>query len=166
MEKRLTVEKHEKQLDLLFKDYWDKLEKAELISLNESSEIRLLPKTGGIYVFYEDEKVPIYVGRTKNIRQRIQLHTRESSKSESATFTFLLARIEYNISFPDHNKMTRSQLMNEMNFRKIFNSNKERVKNMYLKYINEDHDILQTMLEPYLAYKLKTYPDYNTFETH
>ena len=165
MEKLLKIRPQEEQLDLLFKKHFDELENAPLIKLSNLKDGKL-PKTGGIYVFYEGIGKPIYVGRTKNIRQRIQLHTRDSSKHESATFTFNLAKMEYRILFPDRKKTTRTLLMNEIEFIPIFTLQKERVKKMYLKYIDEEHDILQTMVEPYLALKLKTYPNYNTFETH
>ena len=165
MTKLLEIKPYEAQLDLLFKKHFEELEKSSLIKLNELKEGQL-PKTGGIYVFYEGMEKPIYVGRTKNIRQRIQLHTRDSSKNESATFTFNLAKMEYKILFPDKKKTTRKLLMNEIEFIPIFKLQKDRVKKMYLKYIKEEHDILQTMLEPYFAIKLKTYPNYNTFETH
>ena len=56
--------------------------------------------------------------------------------------------------------------MANLAFKIVFDKQKERVKDMYLKYIIVEHDILQTMLEPYLAYKLGTYPEYNKFETH
>ena len=36
----------------------------------------------------------------------------------------------------------------------------------HFHHIIEEHDILQTILEPYFAIKLQTYPKYNTFETH
>jgi predicted GIY-YIG superfamily endonuclease len=161
----LKFQPYEVQLDILFQEYFDNLKKAELIKLSESSKV-VLPKKGGIYVFYEGTEKPIYVGRTKDIRQRIQLHTRDSSKSESASFTFILAKIEYKLIFKLEKKQTRKVLMDNAEFIPIFTKQKERVKNMHLKYILEEHDILQTILEPYFAYKLKTYPEYNTFETH
>ena len=165
MEKLLQLKPFESQLDILFKKYFDKIQKAPLVKLSELKNGEL-PKIGGLYVFYEEIDQPIYVGRTKNIRQRIQLHTRNSSKNESATFAFFLARIQYRISFPHFQKATRKDLMNNVEFIPFFSQQKKRVQNMYLKYIEEEHDILQTILEPYFAFKLKTYPQYNTFETH
>ena len=165
MTKTIKLQPFEAQLDILFQEYFDKLKRAELIKLSELSK-GVLPKKAGLYVFYEGTEKPIYVGRTKDIRQRIQLHTRDSSKSESASFTFILAKTEYKLISKEEKKQTRKVLMDNAEFIPIFKNQKERVKNMHLKYILEEHDILQTMLEPYFAYKLKTYPDYNTFETH
>jgi len=165
MNKKTELQPYEAGLDKLFIEYYEKLEKAELYKLSELPK-GVLPQNGGLYVFYEGTEKPIYVGRTKNIRQRIQLHTRDSSKSESASFTFILAKIEYKLISKEVKKQTRKVLMDNIEFIPIFTKQKERVKNMHLKFILEEHDILQTMLEPYFAYKLKTYPDYNTFETH
>jgi excinuclease UvrABC nuclease subunit len=155
----------EEQLDSLFGERFNELNNSSLIKLSELKNGDL-PKSGGIYVFYDEKDEPIYVGRTKNIRQRIQLHTRDGSKHESATFVFNLAKKEYRVLFPDKLKTTRKLLMNEIEFIPIFNLQKDRVKKMSLKYINEEHDILQTILEPYFAIKLKTYPKHQTFKTH
>ena len=165
MEKLLKIKLYEKQLDSIFKKYLDLLEVAKLYKITDLKSGEL-PKTGGIYVFYEGTKNPIYVGRTKNIRQRIQLHTRDSSKNESATFTFNLAKKEYYLSLPKEEKITRKDLMNKIDFIPLFAEQKERVKKMHVKYIEEEHDILQTILEPYIAFKLNTYPNLNSFETH
>ena len=50
----------------------------------------------GVYVFYEHEK-PLYVGRSDEIRKRIQIHSRPSSPAGSANFAFILTRDEWNI---------------------------------------------------------------------
>jgi excinuclease UvrABC nuclease subunit len=165
MERLLKIQDYELSLDLSFKKHFDELEKAQLIKLSELKKGEL-PKTGGLYVFYEEKDKPIYVGRTKNIRQRMQLHTRNSSKHESATFTFNLAKMNFKPSLSNIKKMTRKELMEDKEFSLIFNQQKERVKKMYFKYIKEEHDILQTILEPYFSLKLRTYPEFNTFETH
>ena len=52
-------------------------------------EIGNNPKQG-VYVFYDEEEKPIYVGRSNNIRQRIRQHGADSSMNESATFAFEL----------------------------------------------------------------------------
>jgi len=45
----------------------------------------------GIYLFSEGNK-HLYVGRTNNLRRRIQNHYRPSSGHNQATFTFKIAR--------------------------------------------------------------------------
>ena len=162
MEKVIQFEPYINHLDKLFSDFFEQLDKAILLKISDIKK-GMLPTTGGIYVFYEEIDKPVYVGRTKNIRQRIQMHTRDSSDHYSASFTFNLAR---RLVVPEQKKLTRNELMNDLAFIPLFNDQKVRVKNMHIKYILVEHDILQTMLEPYFAYKLKTYPEFNTFETH
>ena len=59
---------------------------------------RLPPEVDGqgIYVFYEDNR-PLYVGRSDDIRTRIQIHSRPSSSAASANFAFILTRDDWNI---------------------------------------------------------------------
>lgn len=146
------------QMDILFKDLYEEYEKSTSVKKNE------LPIEGGVYVLIEKGK-PIYVGRANNIRKRIQWHIRKSSGSESATFAFNLAKIEFekqnNIS-----KLKRSELMIVPEFKIIFENHKLNLSNCDIKFVKISNDILQTMFEPYLALKLKTYPTYNTFENH
>ena len=165
MEKIIQFEPYVTDLDKLFDAFLKELDKSILLKISDIKK-GILPTSGGIYVFYENVDKPIYVGRTKNIRQRIQMHTRDSSDHYSASFTFNLAKIQYRLFVPDQKKLTRNELMNDLTFVPLFNEQKVRVKNMNIKYIVVEYDILQTMLEPYFAFKLKTYPDFNTFETH
>ena len=165
MDKLLKMKGHDEQLDILFKEYLKELNDFSLLKLSDLKKGEL-PQKGGIYVFFENGK-PIYVGRTKNIRTRVQSHKRTSSTKDSASFTFNLAKMNFegllNLSKIEKE---RNKLMANLAFKIVFDKQKERVKDMDLKYIIEEHDILQTMLEPYLAYKLGTYPEYNKFETH
>ena len=48
----------------------------------------------------------------------------------------------------------------------IFKIHKLNLLNVKFKCIEIENDILQTMFEPYLAFKLRTYPINNTFENH
>lgn len=166
-----TIKSYEEGLDLIFKIlHFDILDDINFVSIAEINEAQL-PRQGGIYIFYKDEEA-IYVGRTKNIRARIQNHIRDSSKHESATFVFNLAKMYFidnnraDIFRTKGKKRTRAQLMKVKEFKNIFDEQKKVLKSMKLKYFVLEHDILQTMVEPYLAYKLKTYPKHNNFETH
>lgn len=165
MKKIIQFDPYVTHLDILFKDFMEKFQQSELLKISDLGK-GALPTNGGIYVFYENVDKAIYVGRTKNIRQRIQMHTRNSSDHYSASFTFNLAKMQYRLFVPEEKKLTRNDLMNDLAFIPIFNEQKFRVKNMHIKFFVEEHDILQTMLEPYFAFKLKTYPEFNTFETH
>ena len=157
MEKLEQLKPYEAELDYLFKELYEEFIKSDFIKKDK------LPKYRGVYVFYEGGK-PIYVGRSNNIRNRIQWHTRESSGSESASFAFNLAKLEYGNQ--SEIKKQRKVLMQIEEFLEIFRKHKLNLKNLEFKCISVENDILQTMFEPYLAYKLKTYPVNNTFENH
>ena len=157
MEKLEQLKPYQKEMDSLFQELYEEFEKSVLLKRTE------LPTCRGIYVFYENGK-PIYVGRANNIRKRIQWHTRESSGSESASFAFNLAKKEYAKESEINKK--RKELMQIEEFIEIFRKHKLNLKNIELKCIPIENDILQTMFEPYLAFKLGTYPINNTFENH
>lgn len=157
MDKLEQLKPYLTEMDSLFKELFEEFEISDLLKRKE------LPTYRGIYAFYENGK-PIYVGRANNIRKRIQWHTRESSGSESASFAFNLAKME----FAKKNEITqqRKQLMQIEEFIEIFRKHKLNLTNIEFRCIAIENDILQTMFEPYLAFKLGTYPINNTFENH
>ncbi len=157
MKKLEQIEPYKEKMDSLFEELYKEFTKTVFMKRSE------LPSYGGIYVFYEKEK-PIYVGRANNIRKRVQWHTRASSGSESATFAFNLAKNEYGEKLGITHK--RKELMDIEIFKEIFTKHKLNLTNLEFKCICVENDILQTMFEPYLAYKLKTYPINNIFENH
>ena len=157
MEKLEQIRLYQTEMDSLFKDLYEEFSKSDLVKRND------LPTYRGIYAFYEKGK-PIYVGRANNIRKRIQWHTRESSGSESASFAFNLAKKEY--ANESEITETRKELMQIEEFLEIFRSHKLNLSNVEFKCVEVENDILQTMFEPYLAFKLETYPINNTFENH
>lgn len=149
------IKPFEESMDKLFGVYYEELKSAKPVSREE------LPYSPGIYVFYNEFDQPIYVGRTDNIRTRIQHHTRESSKHGSATFAFNLAKRDYGES-----RKSRNELDKDEKFIELFLNHKKKLHQYNIRYIEIRNDVLQTMVEPYLAYKLGTYPDNNTFENH
>jgi hypothetical protein len=157
MKKIEQVKPYQIKMDSLFKDLYKEFKKSVLVKRNE------LPKYSGIYVFYENGQ-PIYVGRANNIRKRIQWHTRESSGSESASFAFNLAKKDYAKKGAITKK--RNELMKIDEFIEIFRKHKLNLTNIDFRCIPIENDIIQTMFEPYLAFKLGTYPINNTFENH
>ncbi|WP_337968789.1 GIY-YIG nuclease family protein [uncultured Flavobacterium sp.] len=157
MDKLEQLKPYQKEMDSLFQELFEEFEMSDLLKRNE------LPTYRGIYVFYENRK-PIYVGRANNIRKRIQWHTRESSGSESASFAFNLAKMEY--AKNSEIKQQRKQLMQIEEFIEIFRKHKLNLASIEFRCIAVENDILQTMFEPYLALKLGTYPINNTFENH
>lgn len=129
-------------------------------------ELKEIPK-GGIYVFYEAGK-PIYVGRTKDLRQRFQQHRRKSSDHHSATFAFLIAKLDAEqAKIPmkkDGKKMTRDQLQKDPLFSPFFIDAKKRVSDMHVQVLSMPDPVEQTLFEVYAALELNT--EYNKWETH
>lgn len=158
MEKLKQVQQFEAEFGKFFKQKLKEFENSQPIKKDD------LPNVAGIYVFYKYGQ-PIYVGRTDRIRQRIQEHVRPSSGSGSATFAFNLAKIDYVKNFGEI-KSTRTELEIDDKFSSIFKEKKKYLSDCEYKILEIENDILQTMIEPYLAYKLGTYPIYNTFENH
>lgn len=128
--------------------FLETLIRSEYIDRNDLKNIN------GIYVFYENDK-PVYVGRTnKNrMRKRIQEHSRLSSNKNSANFAFLL----YN-----YNKNKKEVEVYNSDFVKA----KEKISKMKIKILEINDPIIQTILEPYIAFKLETTLKYNKFITH
>ncbi len=54
------------------------------------NELKDIPKSG-IYVFYREGR-PVYVGRSNNLKRRIQEHGRLSSRHNSASLAFNIAK--------------------------------------------------------------------------
>ncbi len=111
----------------------------------------------GIYVFYEDGK-PIYVGRTnKNrMRKRLQEHMASYSNQNSSTFAFQL-----------YKDMVGDKTLSKVETKDhVFLEAKLRVSKMEIRVIEIEDPIIQTILEPYMAYKLGTLDGYNSFMTH
>ena len=157
MEKIEQVKLYETEMDSMFKELYDEFNNSKFLKRHE------LPVCRGVYAFYGKGEA-IYVGRANNIRKRIQSHTRKSSGSESASFAFNLAKKDYKNE--DEIAKKRKELMQIGDFLEIFQNHKVNLSNVDFKCIKIDNDILQTMFEPYLAFKLKTYPINNTFENH
>jgi predicted GIY-YIG superfamily endonuclease len=119
----------------------------------------------GIYVFFENNK-PIYVGRSNNIKQRLNGHRSQGSDRFSATFAFRLAVNEYEKRYRESTKGIRRQsLEKDQNFSVIFREAKARVSVMGIKTVDIDDPITQTLFEVYAAMKLGTL-EFNSFDNH
>lgn len=119
----------------------------------------------GIYVLFENNK-PIYVGRSNNIKQRLNGHSNQGSDRYSATFAFRLAIKEYERKYKKNTKGIRRQdLEKYQEFAVEFNEAKSRVAEMGIKAINIDDQISQTIFEVYASMKLGTL-EFNKFDNH
>lgn len=119
----------------------------------------------GIYLFSEGEK-HLYVGRTNTMRERLQNHCRPSSRHGSATFAFRLAReLTGNlVAIYKQGVGSRQYLGNDPDFKNVFTCQKERIRNMNVRYVSESDPTRQALLEMYVAVSLAT--PYNDFDNH
>ena len=118
-----------------------------------------IPQAPGIYLFSE-HGAPVYVGQSRNLRQRTGEHTWPSSGREMATLAF---RITIEDAGPAASGMTRKEI--ERRYGPLFDRTKERVSRMDVQFIVMDDPIERTIFEMYAALHLGT-EHYNSFETH
>jgi len=129
--------------------------------------IKALPRSAPlqcIYLFSEGEK-NLYVGRTRNLRQRMRQHSIPASQHKQAVFAFRLAReltgrLEASYSVEG----SRKSLCELPDFALAFTNAKLRVRSMDLRFIEETDPLRQALLEIYVSIVLKT--PYNDFNTH
>lgn len=120
-----------------------------------------LPNEPAIYVFYEDN-TPVYVGRTRNLRNRIRGHITESHNK--ATFAFKSARLQTGKNATYKKGEGRDNLIKDANFSLAFKSHIDKIKTMNIKYLIIIDPIKQYLLELYAAMELGT--SLTEFDTH
>ena len=126
------------------------------------SELQGVPERGA-YVFYEHE-VPIYVGRSNRVKERLLEHGRPSSRHNSATFAFKFAFAAAADAGIPTEAATRTMLEIDPLFRDLYDQAKSRVAAMKMRVIEINDPIEQTIFEVYAALALHT--AYNDFENH
>ena len=120
--------------------------------------------TAGIYLFSEEDQ-HLYVGRTNTIRKRLQIHCRPSSGHNSATFAFRLARQITGQTIATYAEQgSRLWLQNHPDFSPTFIAQKDRVRNMSVRYVSEPDPMRQALLEMYVSVSLGT--PHNDFDNH
>lgn len=117
----------------------------------------------GIYLFTEGDK-HLYVGRSDDIRQRLQQHTRPSAPQNQAAFAFKLARQACGVLRPTYRREgSRTDLVSQDVFRASFEAQKARVRMMNVRTVEENDANRQALLEMYVSIALGTpYNDFNT----
>jgi hypothetical protein len=118
----------------------------------------------GIYLFSEKGR-HLYVGRSNNLRRRLQEHFRPSSTHNSAPFAFRLTRgTTGHVHASYTTKGSRETLAKSRKFKEAFTRAKERVRRMQVRFVEENDPLKQALLEMYTAVALHT--PYNDFDTH
>jgi hypothetical protein len=117
-----------------------------------------------IYLFSENGRY-LYVGRTRNLRQRLRHHSNPAAPHNQAVFAFKLAREATGRTVASYSKKgSRAELQNDPQFAEAFTKAKARVHEMELRFVEETDPLRQALLEIYVAVALGT--PYNDFETH
>jgi predicted GIY-YIG superfamily endonuclease len=122
-----------------------------------------VPKKAGIYLFSKDDSA-LYVGQTRNLRNRLRDHTNPLSRENQASFAFLVAKQEAEKSEIDVAR-TRKILEADEQFAEHFKQAKLSVSEMDVRYIELEGPIERTLFEIYAALALDTLV-FNSFETH
>ncbi|HEV7751797.1 MAG TPA: GIY-YIG nuclease family protein [Baekduia sp.] len=122
------------------------------------------PKTAGVYLFSDEKGVPQYVGQSRNLRRRLALHCRPSSRHNQASFAFRIAQktaagAGVNIAG------FRAEVAAQADFKEHFKAAKEQVAEMGVQFVEEDGPELRTVFEVYATYALGT-QEFNKHETH
>ncbi len=117
-----------------------------------------------VYLFSEGGR-HLYVGRTRNLRQRLRNHCSNASEHNQAVFAFKLAREFTGRTRVDYSKQnSRKELLTVPSFAAAFSNAKVRIRGMELRFIEEKDPLRQALLEIYASFVLKT--PYNDFDTH
>jgi hypothetical protein len=124
----------------------------------------------GIYVFYEDE-VPLYVGRTDQMADRLLNHGRKPSADvpSSATFALILAKYEFKKMYSVQHSLFGKELARELNGHhsmkmELWKEAVERVRRMSTRVVEVEHPHEQAVFEVYVHEKMET--PFNSFVNH
>jgi hypothetical protein len=142
-----------------FPGWLDLLQKNPPLSRDDLSNV----PDQGIYVYYNKENLPIYVGRSDRMRTRLLEHSRPSSGHTSATFAYLMAREKWNVLHPDETR-TRKELETNEDFSKVYGEKKQELASMKVRVIEIVDPAEQALFEIYASLELET--PYNAWENH
>lgn len=118
-----------------------------------------------VYLFSENSH-HLYVGRTRNLRNRLRQHSSPAAQHNQAVFAFRLAReATGRLEAAYTGKGRRAELAkNDPEFSAAFKAAKDRVRKMDVRYVEETDPMRQALLEIYVSIVLQT--PYNDFRTH
>ena len=117
-----------------------------------------LPKSAGVYVFYEDKK-PLRVGTTKNLRARVQQHY--GNNHRSAAFAKALARRATGIEGTSRPGGWKKQTEECSKLLDAFTAARCRIRAISVAWLKVPDPDCRYLLEFYAAKELQT--PYNDF---
>jgi hypothetical protein len=107
----------------------------------------------------------LYVGRTRRLRNRLRQHSVAGAQHNQAVFAFKLAReVTGRLTAAYSSVGSRIALCSDSSLGEAFIQAKARVRNMDLRYVEEEDPTRQALLEIYSSVVLRT--KYNDFDTH
>ena len=115
----------------------------------------------GVYAFFEDGRA-VHVGRTRNLQERLQGHTRRSHNS--ATFAFKRTRRALKMPATYKTDGSRVKLTDHETFGPEFDRQIECVKIMEVRFVEVTDPVTQYLLELYAHMEWELPLD--EFETH
>ncbi|MFZ0694914.1 MAG: hypothetical protein WAN51_12345 [Alphaproteobacteria bacterium] len=122
-----------------------------------------MPRSG-VYPFGEGGR-HLYVGRSNSLRDRHGRHCRPGATHRQAAFAFLLAREQTGqVKAAYKTEGSRGCLVQQPGFERAFTEAKAPIREMDYRYVAEDDQTRQALLEIYCAVVLGT--PYNDFGTH
>jgi len=139
-------------------------EKADTLLNQEPVRFNGLPKClpkQGVYVFSEGNK-HLYVGRSNNVKRRLREHIMGDERK--APFAIRLAREAAGKQATYRKESSIATLMKIPKFEKSFKMNKEKIRKMKIRCIEESDPITQALLEICAAVVANS--KYNSFDNH
>jgi len=118
-------------------------------------------KAGGIYVLIEDGE-PVYVGRTRNLSQRLQAHISASHNSASYAVKRLRKRYGENATYKP--EMSRQHITTVEPWRGRFLQEIEKIRQMQFRFLEVEDPVDQYLLELYTTIELGL--ELSGFNTH
>jgi hypothetical protein len=137
----------------------ERLRNSQPLTLDEIAGLR----SPDVYCFSEGAMI-LYVGRTRNFRDRHKDHCDVNSGENKAAFAFRLARAASGKPRPSYKKTgSRKDLMADPDFLKAFVAAKERIGHMEVRFVEVSDPIQQHLLELYASLEFGS--EHNSFET-
>lgn len=143
-------------------DRLEALVKAERFTF--ASKPRGLTGKKAVYLFCDGD-APFYVGRTKNLGQRLGQHCNDGSQPNQSSVAFKLACERLQIVRQKYAKGEgwKSLMAKNLELEPEFKVWKAKMRGMWIRYVEEPDPVTQALLEIYCSVALKT--PHNDFET-
>jgi predicted GIY-YIG superfamily endonuclease len=139
-------------------DIYGELMDCELVKVTDRRDVKNCP---GIYVFFDGD-MPIYVGRTRKLKQRVGQHISGNQNQSSLAFRYARSVTKRKATYRKNG--SREALMKDDDFRPVFDEFISRLKQMQFRYVIVEDAATQHIFEIYAALRLQT--PMNSFETH